>query len=248
MWCAPCHHAPPSPRPGGDSRRAHRSLCRGRPRHPNLGHHRTGARGIRGRRPPRRPGRLGLAGRGQPRRPAHPRRDDAQPRRAHLLPPPAGPRGPHPDPHADGPHRDPRPGVGPRCRRRRLPCQAVRHRRAPGPRPGAAAPCGLPHRAARGADRGGPARGRVRPAGLAQRARAGPHQDRVRPAPRAHPQRGHRAHALQPLRAGVAVRLRARLQDPRGLRELPAPQARAARRGAPAPHRPRCRLHAAAPS
>ena len=46
---------------------------------------------------------------------------------------------PHPDPDAHRPHRDLRPGGRPRRRRRRLPAQAVRPRRAAGPAAGPAA-------------------------------------------------------------------------------------------------------------
>ena len=76
-------------------------------------------------------------------------------------------------------------------------------------------------------------------------ARAGADPDRVRAAGTAGAQRGHRAGPFDDLRPHLGLRLRARLQEPRRLRRLSAPQARRARRPAADPHGARRGLRAA---
>ena len=137
-----------------------------------------------------------------------------------------------PDPHAHRPDRDHRPGRRPRRRRRRLPRQALRPRRAARPAAGPAAPRRL--RRPDGCRRRRRARGsadlRVDPAARRVwrgRRRDRPVQDRVRPARAAGAQRRHRARPQHDLRPDLGLRLRARLEEPRRLHQLPAPQARA---------------------
>ena len=84
-----------------------------------------------------------------------------------------------------------------------------------------------------------------RPAGHARRRRDRPQQDRVRAARAAGAQRRGRARPLHDLRPDLALRLRARIEEPGGLHRLPAAQDRGRRRRPTDPHRSRCGLRRA---
>ena len=180
-----------------------------------------GLRRLRRRPRPRRPG--------GPAPGAHPcvRRDragpwaagDRGPRPARAA---AGPRGHRSRARALGPGPPARPGGRPGRRGGGLPRQAVRHRRAAGEDPGAAAPARRPRRHAPRARR--PA-GRVRPQrGGSRRGAPVPLRARVRAAGRAGPPPRP---GLQPVRArGRGVPRRRGGRGGRHLRALPAPQGR----------------------
>ena len=139
-----------------------------------------------------------------------------------------------------------RPRRGPRRRRRRLPGQAVRARGAARAR---CARCCAARRDGADGERAALRRPRARPR-RARRSRRGERADRAHP---------HRVPLLElflrnprqvltrsaDLRARLGLRLRARLELARGLRRLPAPQARGGGRAAADPHGARRRLRAA---
>src|SRR5262249_45073245 len=77
---------------------------------------------------------------------------------------------------------------------------------------------------------------------LARRHSARPHADRVRAARALRPVGRARPHTLRDPRRGVGLRLRPDLELARGLRRLPAAQARGRRASAADPHRARRRL------
>src|SRR5262249_51747833 len=173
-------------------------------------------------------------GRGPTPRSGRPRSHAPQARRFRRAP--AGPSQARRDPRArpDGARRRVRQGHGPRSGRRRLPDQAVRVRRVPGPGPraapaaeqlaGASASPGRPD--ARSFD----ARGDPRPA------QDRSHRTRVRAARVLHAQRRPCADAADDRRARLGPRLRSREQHHRRLRGLSAPEDRRRWRAALAAH------------
>ena len=137
---------------------------------------------------------------------------------------------PDSDPDAHGADRDEGPCRRSRRRRRRLSAQAVRSRRAVRACPGVAA-TGQPRVGRRRAERPTararrPADRSRRPPRVARHPRDRVLEDRVRAARAARAQRGDRARPLDDLRADLELRLRARLEEPRGVHRIRATQDR----------------------
>src|SRR6185436_9841246 len=150
-----------------------------------------------------------------------------------------GARRPHPD--ADRARRHPRPGRRVGRRRRRLPRQAVRLRRAAGPRPRIASSEDAGR--ARGTLVRGPRAGPGGARGAPRRATAHPDRARIRPVAAFRAASAAGVHAQPTAGGGVGQRAGEHVQRGRRVRRLPAGQAG---RAAAAAHGARCRLRAAA--
>ena len=132
----------------------------------------------------------------------------------------------HADPDADGEAGRARRGRGPGARRRRLPAQAVQLRRARRPPAGADPP--RHERSRRCARRWRSARRPAQAALLARAERGGPHGPGARPARRPGAARRRRGDEGRAAGRGVGLRLRRRRQHRRGVRAVPAHEARPA--------------------
>src|SRR2546426_362703 len=221
---------------GGNAHPGRRGRAEGRELHP------AGPRGgrshRRGRRRRRR--RARPHGRGPTPRSGRPRSHAAQARRFRGAPAGAEQARGDARPRPDRARWRVRQGHGPRSRRRRLPDQAVRVRRVPGP--GARAAPAAERLAGAGAPPGRPDARSLDARGDPGPAQGGVDRARVRAARVLHAQRRPRAVAADDRRARLGPRLRSREQHHRRLRGLPATEDRWRGRSPPAPHHARRRL------